>query len=98
MSPFLDAVLKLALIGFVIKFLWDGLVIAPQEKFQAQIDFLIDIYCNKIQERVDAIENVENEIRVLESAFHHHSELPDEKKEVLKKVHKTLVKSIEKEY
>ena len=48
MSPFLDALLKLALIGFVIKFLWDGLVKAPQEKFESQIDFLINMYCTRI--------------------------------------------------
>ncbi len=31
MSPFLNAVLKLALTGFVIKFLWDAFVKLPKK-------------------------------------------------------------------
>ena len=44
MSPFLDAVLKLALTGFVIKFLWDAFVKLPQEKLEKQVEFLIARY------------------------------------------------------
>ena len=48
MSPFLDALLKLALIGFVIKFLWDGFVKVPQEKLENQVKFLIARYADAI--------------------------------------------------
>ena len=40
MSPFLEGILGIAFTFLIIKWLWDGLVKAPQKKFESQIDFL----------------------------------------------------------
>ena len=103
MSPFLEGIIGLAFTFLIIKWLWDGLVKAPQKKFESQIDFLINMYCTRIHfpriwEGEFDLDNVEREIRKLESDIGFHSQLPDLQKEVLKKVHKRLVKSIEEEY
>ena len=71
MSPFLDAVLKLALIGFVIKFLWDALVRLPQEKLEKQVEFLIARYANSIlypnPNPEEELKRIELEMRMLKS-------------------------------
>ena len=59
MSPFLDALLKLALIGFVIKFLWDGFVKVPQEKLENQVKFLIARYADAILAHPNAEEEIQ---------------------------------------
>ena len=101
MSPFLDALLKLALIGFVIKFLWDGFVKVPQEKLENQVKFLIARYADAIL----AHPNAEEEIQRIKFQSDKSMNLPigkseyenytDENIEVLKRVYKKIQQYIE---
>ena len=101
MSPFLDALLKLALTGFVIKFLWDAFVRLPQEKLERQVVFLIARYSDAIL----AHPNAENEIQRIKSQTDLRMNLPigeseyanytEENIEILKRVLKKIQQYIE---
>ena len=101
MSPFLDAVLKLAFIGFVIKFLWDAFVRLPQEKLKKQVAFLITRYADAIL----AHPNPENEIQRIKSQTDWKLNLPlgeseyenytEENIEILKRVLKEFQQYVE---
>ena len=103
MSPFLDAVLKLALIGFIIKFVWDAFVKLPQEKLEKQVEFLIARYADAIL----AHPNAENEIQRIKFQTDRSMNLPigeseyanytDENIEIIKRVYQRIQKYIEEE-
>ena len=103
MSPFLDAVLKLAFIGFVIKFLWDAFVRLPQEKLEKQVVFLIARYADAIL----AHPNAEDEIQRIKSQTDWRMNLPvgeseyanytEENIEILKRVYQRIQKYMEEE-
>ena len=104
MSPFFDAVLKIALIGFVIKFLWDGFVRLPQEKLEKQVEFLIARYASSI---LYPNPNSEEEIKRLhaQAYFLRYNDLPvtdvdnytDENKEILDRVYKKIQANIKRD-
>ncbi len=104
MSPFLDALLKLALIGFVIKFLWDGLIKVPQEKLENQVEFLIARYASSI---LYPNPDSEEEIKRLhaQAYFLRYNDLPvteldnytDENKEILDRVYKKIQANIKRD-
>ena len=104
MSPFLDAVLKLALIGFVIRFLWDAFVRLPQEKLEKQVEFLIARYANSI---LYPNPNPEEEIKRIEFQADTRMNLPigkseyenytDENIELLGRVYKKIQKYIQED-
>ena len=103
MSPFLDAVLKIALTGFVIKFLWDAFVKLPQEKLEKQVEFLIARYADSILAHPDA----KNEIQRIKFQSDRSMNLPigkseyanytDENIEKIKRVYQRIQKYIEEE-
>ena len=96
MSPFLDALLKLALIGFVIKFLWDGLVKVPQEKLENQVKFLIARYADCILAHPDAEEEIQrikiqsNRSMNLPIGQSEYANYTDENIEIIKRVYKKI--------
>ena len=101
MSPFLDALLKLALIGFVIKFLWDAFVKLPQEKLEKQVEFLIARYADCILAHPDAEEEIQRikfqsdrsmNLPIGKSEYENYT---DENIEVLKRVYKKIQQYIE---
>ena len=101
MSPFLDALLKLALIGFVIKFLWDGLVKVPQEKLENQVKFLIARYADCILAHPDAEEEIQrikfqsDKSMNLPIGKSEYANYTDENIELLKRVYKKIQQYIE---
>ena len=101
MSPFLDALLKLALIGFVIKFLWDGFVKLPQEKLENQVKFLIARYADAILAHPNAEEEIQRikaqtDWRLnLSPGKSEYENYTDENKEILKRVIKKIEQYIE---
>ena len=104
MPVFLDTVLKLALILFVIKFLWDALVRNPQEKLEKQVEFLIARYANSIlypnedpEYEIERLEFQANHIKYNEVPVTEYSNYTDENKELLFRVYKKIQKYIEED-
>ena len=104
MPVFLDAVLKLALILFVIKFLWDALVRNPQEKLEKQVEFLIARYASSIlnpnpnpEYEIERLEFQANHIKYNEVPVTEYSNYTDENKEILNRVYKKIQKYIEED-
>ena len=101
MSPFLDAVLKLALIGFLIKFLCDAFVRLPQEKLENQVEFLIARYADCILAHPDAEEEIQrikfqsDKSMNLPIGQSEYANYTDENIEIIKRVYKKIQQYIE---
>ena len=96
MGSLFEALFIIALVGFVLKFLWDGLVKIPQEKLESQVEFLIARYADAILAHPDAEQEAERikaqtdwrlNLQVGKTEYENYTE---ENKEILKRVYKKI--------